>query len=126
MNRRTAVKIGAASLAALSIPSAYYLFANVEYDRGIARPGSLSLIWDDEAIRKIGTQFRSQHLDNESERSLASSILDSKLSDQAITQSIETKIKTDFENKNTVIVDGWVLSETEARQCALFSIPQSK
>ena len=39
-------------------------------------------------------------------------------------ESLEKKIKTDFETGNIVLVDGWVLSISEARQCALFS--QSK
>jgi len=34
---------------------------------------------------------------------------------------LEESIKNDFETGNTVIVDGWILSRTEARQCALLS-----
>jgi hypothetical protein len=37
---------------------------------------------------------------------------------------MEQKIHRDFEIGNTVNVKGWVLSATEARQCALFSIGQ--
>ena len=32
------------------------------------------------------------------------------------------KTKEDFDNDQTVVVDGWVLSKTEARQCALYSL----
>ncbi len=35
------------------------------------------------------------------------------------------KAQEDFKANRTVVVDGWVLSATEARQCALFSLSQS-
>jgi hypothetical protein len=31
-------------------------------------------------------------------------------------------VRGDFAHGRTVIVDGWILSVTEARQCALFSL----
>jgi hypothetical protein len=36
--------------------------------------------------------------------------------------SIDKKKKEDFAKSNTVIVKGWVLSRTEARQCALYTL----
>ena len=39
--------------------------------------------------------------------------------DLFIQNLINQKIKHDFETDNTVIVKGWVLTVTEARQCAL-------
>jgi hypothetical protein len=41
-------------------------------------------------------------------------------SQKKLLQQIEEKSVLDFENGNTVIVNGWVLSRTEARQCALY------
>ena len=35
---------------------------------------------------------------------------------------LTARIKKDFENNRTIVLDGWVLSITEARQCALFSL----
>jgi hypothetical protein len=37
-------------------------------------------------------------------------------------ESIENQIRDDFAAGKTVMLDGWVLSATEARQCALFSL----
>jgi hypothetical protein len=37
---------------------------------------------------------------------------------------LQQKVQTDFEGGKTIIVSGWVLSVTEARQCALFSLVQ--
>jgi hypothetical protein len=37
-------------------------------------------------------------------------------------KSIDDRIRDDFAAGRTVLVDGWVLSVTEARQCALYSL----
>jgi hypothetical protein len=37
-------------------------------------------------------------------------------------KSIDDTVHEDFAAGRTVVVDGWVLSVTEARQCALFSL----
>jgi hypothetical protein len=37
-------------------------------------------------------------------------------------ESIRSQIQADFAADRTVMLDGWVLSVTEARQCALFSL----
>jgi hypothetical protein len=34
-------------------------------------------------------------------------------------------VHDDFDGGRTVVVDGWILSATEARQCALFSLGQA-
>jgi hypothetical protein len=39
-----------------------------------------------------------------------------------ISKNIEGMIHTDFLTDKTLIINGWVLSVTEARQCALFSL----
>jgi hypothetical protein len=36
--------------------------------------------------------------------------------------SMEQQVRDDFAAGRTVLVEGWVLSTTEARQCALFSL----
>ena len=38
--------------------------------------------------------------------------------------SIKERIKQDFAAGNTVIIRGWILSITEARQCALLSLTE--
>jgi hypothetical protein len=40
----------------------------------------------------------------------------------AVQTYFDTKTKDDFEQGHTVVVNGWILSQTEARQCALFSL----
>ena len=42
-----------------------------------------------------------------------------------ISLALESWIRNDFNTGNTVTVSGWVLSATEARQCALFYLLKS-
>ncbi len=43
----------------------------------------------------------------------------------AIRALLDSRVKDDFKSGKTVVIKGWVLSVTEARQCALFSILNS-
>lgn len=115
--------IGTAGIAAVSIPTAYYFLGDIEYDPSLADPQLLSLIWDNETIKKIGNQYRLQMPSENSERSLVKNLkaVTSEVS-LANAPNLEEIIKKDFETGNTIIVDGWILSRTEARQCALFSL----
>lgn len=99
--------------------SAYYLFGNADYDGLIAQPKSLSMIWDDDRLKAIGKMYREQVPNESSERVLV------KLLNEA-GPGLEEKVASDFKTRKTVVVDGWVLSETEARQCALASLIQTK
>jgi len=125
MKRRNFILIGTAGIAAISIPSAFYFFGDVQYDKSLSEPRSLSLIWDSQTIASIGNQYRLQTPAENSRRKLVRKLLDD-ISDQngEMTSLLEEKIIKDFETGDTIIADGWILSITEARQCALFSIDQ--
>jgi hypothetical protein len=119
MKRRNFIIIGTAGIAAATLPTAFYFFRNVEFDPALADPKSLSLIWDTETITDIGNKYRLQIPSEKSERSLVKLL-------EAPGPDLEQIITKDFESENTVIIDGWILSKTEARQCALFSLTQPK
>jgi hypothetical protein len=42
--------------------------------------------------------------------------------DESLRSGLEERIRNDFINGKTVVVDGWLLSPTEARLCALVSL----
>ena len=113
-------------ISAIAIPTYYYKFYTPEYDQLITEPELLSYIWDTATIRDIGENYRKQFSDEDSERKLVNF-----LSDYASTESTTTiemlrqQIANDYSQGNIVLVDGWVLSRTEARQCALFSLKQT-
>ncbi|HCW05740.1 MAG TPA: hypothetical protein DGG95_00035 [Cytophagales bacterium] len=123
MNRRGFVLLGAGTVAAVAFPS-YYFFRRIEYDPSLSIPKSLAMIWEKEEIKSIGKKYIIKS-DEDSERSLVKSIMSGHDGEQSYDKFIEQKVKQDFQSGNTITVDGWVLSVTEARQCALHSIGKS-
>lgn len=119
MNRRIFLSKSAAGLVVISWPlSACNTGPN--YDPAmVAEPLDLSKIWDTETIIKIGNLYREQY-PKENERSLVKKIA------ERSPESIGERIQEDFQSGRTIMLDGWTLSMTEARQCALFSIKESK
>lgn len=125
MKRRDFLFIATTGIAAVTIP--YYYLNDVEYNSALAKPQLLSNIWDTQTINAIGNKYRLQVPDEKNERTLVK-LLSSEISSDTmqLEKSLEEKIKKDFESGNTIMIDGWILSVTEARQCALFSTVNSK
>jgi hypothetical protein len=122
MKRRDFILMGTAGLTAVAIPSAYYYFRDIEFDPSLAEPSALYLIWDKDAIIAIGKQYRTQVPDENSKGTLARELYrDAPEEKKQLNIFIEEKIKDDFKSNTTITVDGWILSATEARQCALLS-----
>lgn len=127
MNRRNFVLMGACGFAAISIPTSCSYFGDVEYDPLLAHPQALSLIWENESIKAIGNKYRTQVPEEKNVRSLVNLLMEDISGNKPLlTESLEQKIKTDFKTKKTVMVNGWVLSVSEARQCALYSLTKTK
>ncbi len=102
------------------------LFALIKYYRklttpSLASPELLSRIMNYKAINTIGVKYR-QNLPNEDNEQILTTYLTGKKDSQEIGSSMEAKILQDFKEGKIVVMDGWVLSVTEARQCALFSM----
>lgn len=126
MKRRNFIILGVSGVAAVAVPSAFYFLGDEAYDASLANPRSLSLIMDTPMILSIGTQYRSLTPAEKSQRSLIKSLSQGLPADSAeIPTSLDEKIKKDFENGNMILVDGWILSVTEARQCALLSLTET-
>ncbi len=106
--------IAGAGVASVSL---YYFFGDVNYDPTLADPRELSFILDAKTINDLGNQYRASNPDESTQRALI------KLLNNAPTDEI---IASDFATGNTVVVDGWLLSVTEARQCALASTIEAK
>jgi len=77
------------------------------------------------AVNDIGRTYRAAFADESSAPRLRAAIAASHTSEGLLgrtQQSITDQVLEDFEQGRTVVVNGWVLSTTEARQCALYSI----
>ena len=92
-------------------------------------PTVLGTIADDATIRNIGRAYLSQvPRETRVDRLVRALVEDERdgLVDQgdpeALRRVLVNKVQADFEADRTVVLDGWVLAETEARQAALFSL----
>lgn len=130
MKRRKFILLAAAGSAAVAIagiecnsrPPAVYAV--------LEKPGALSRICDEQTIREIGLAYRLQKPEENSSQKLADALLtdssgrplSSSVDDQFVRTLISKKIELDFEKANMIVVRGWILAVTEARQCAFFAV----
>ena len=75
-------------------------------------------------VRQIGTQYRSDFPQESTAAALREAISNSRRRGFArrYRRPIEDQIRRDFATGRVVVVGGWVLALTEARQCALYSL----
>ena len=89
----------------------------------LGKPALLEMLGS-ERVREIGTQYRATVPKENTAATLRDAISNPR--HQTFSWSpegaIEGQIRDDFAAGRTVVVSGWVLSETEARQCALYSL----
>lgn len=130
MERRDFLLVTAAGSAALSLPAAL-LSGMAPFDgaRTLAHPTALQTIGPAEFIRELGRTYRSRRPEEDDPDVLAQAIhgsYDSRAisleTHVALSVSPDRRIQADFEAGRTVQLDGWILSVTEARQAALYSI----
>ncbi|MGB5819454.1 MAG: hypothetical protein WBG90_08195 [Saonia sp.] len=114
--------------AALALGATYWYLAYDSHTKSYSSmaPESLSHIWDETTIRNMGTAYRSEVPKEDNEQLLIQLLNKDHGGGYQSIAALREKIKNDFETENTIIIDGWILSVTEARQCALFSIIPSK
>ena len=124
MERRNFILLSAAGIAVVGGSYWYLNYYNQEYNSPIVEPDSLSYIWDRETIINMGTNYRKQIPVEDNETSLVKLLSTDTNEDSSAIVALKKEIKNDFEKGNTIMIDGWILSVTEARQCALFSIIQ--
>lgn len=123
MKRRTFIKGSVVSSAAI-IPFVYSCSSGTfSYDHAIAEPVYLSMIWDTEKILSTGEQYITVKPKNKREKQLVKKLLEG-VNTTGLNQldEVNNKVINDFKNNKTIILDGWILSETEAQQCALLTI----
>lgn len=123
-----------ASAAAIGLPSAYYFFKNKwnQYPI-IAIPEMLSNFCGEDVLHEIGAGYLSKH-PAEADKKKLKEILLTNSNGAVIKESDDTevaallgkKVQLDFELAKTIIIKGWILSVTEARQCAVFSLTRKK
>lgn len=130
MNRRSFIVASILSLLGISTFSLVRWTRHSREDKALAEPKFLSLLCDKSTIRMLGRAYLQLKPDETKDNILLNDLLAEEThkvflnqEDVAMVEShIEDRIVQDFGTDNIVMVQGWVLSVTEARQCALFSI----
>ena len=123
VDRRRFLELGAASMAALLGAScAPGELGSSEVD--VSVPQLVGPLGDD-VVTAIGRRYRAAFADESSAPRLRAAINASREPDGLLgrtQQSLADQVRDDFADGRIVVVNGWVLSLTEARQCALYSI----
>jgi hypothetical protein len=129
MKRRTFIYTGVAIAAVAGLGD--LLFWNNEpkwRKQPFLYPFILSNILDEESLRIIGNSYRIMKPDENSGAKLSKAIKSRMSTIQTVTNmenqatEIERNVEMDFKSNKLIIIKGWVISETEARQCALLSL----
>lgn len=90
----------------------------------VAQPALLGMLGADR-VRELGARYRQITPAENSAGALLAAISSGRRQGSTlpwIRPTIAQSIRDDFANGRTVLVNGWVLAATEARQCALFSL----
>jgi len=130
IRRRRFIRLSLIGGAAISFSGIYCHTRRTEFHSVLDKPLQLSHICDTHTIRDIGLNYRLL-VPAESGPDKLAELLSMDSAGAPISTSanklfvqtlINQKITQDFEKSNTVVVKGWILSVTEARQCALFAV----
>lgn len=93
----------------------------------IPAPEFLSRITDAETLRAIGKAYTGMFPDESDKDILADFLLkdfpaSQKKGEESLLGYFHGQVDEDFVSGDVVVIAGWVLSRTEARQCALYSV----
>ena len=129
MERREFLRLSAYSGIILSVPFVQACKASPE-NMAITQPAFLSYILDKKSLLDAGKDYIRQYPSEKTKSKLEELLVagsDIHASTPAVTvyEYYDKKSIQDFDQNHTVVADGWVLSQTEARQCALLGLIQS-
>jgi hypothetical protein len=121
IDRRRFLLIGAAGAAASVAGAARpTILGAVLEPSSLARPDLLALLGP-ERVREIGARYRVM-VPAEADTDALLRAIAAARPPAPPDAGIQDAVRADFARGRTVVVHGWVLSATEARQCALFSL----
>ena len=112
MKRRKFISLSVAGTMAVSLPMSYCGNHNAQN-----QPAFLTSLLSVAQIKEIGKAYLQQVPGEADGKKLLALINANKPPSDS---SLSVKIQDDFRNGNVVIVQGWIISVTEARQSALY------
>lgn len=123
MERRHFLHVSAVAACGMGLSGAAWL--SVEPSPVLTRPELLDVLGS-RTVADLGRAYRVAFRSESSEDALKEAILEStgrssKLPPIELQERLSKQTRDEFANGRTVRINGWVLSVTEARQCALHS-----
>jgi len=133
MNRRLFISLSGLGITAIGVSFTGLLDFDLSRESFCAKPDFLSRLSNDEALRSVGKEFLKLYPAEGSSAGLMTELYGGPLKTdvlprkdvRSIQKRLKNLIRNDFITGKTLILNGWVLSLTEARQCALFAILNS-
>ena len=114
-------------LSAATVANPFVRCTNNNYKKLLSQPLYLSHICSASDLREIGKSYRKQsgiNAQEELEKKIMQATngmsISTYSSGSSINSFLNNKIKMDFISGKTIVIKGWILSETEVQQCALF------
>lgn len=124
MQRRQFIHLAAAGAAAAALPGAGWAATAPRSAHALASPHLLTMLGSSETAA-IGRAYRAAYPSERTADALSRAILSETglpaSSDEAQHGRLDEHVRRDFSSGRIVRLNGWILSRTEARQCALFS-----
>jgi hypothetical protein len=122
MKRRDFIGITAAGVAGLAWPGTSA--ADAVTRATLAHPHLLDVLRDERLVADLGRRYRETMPAEDDPRALEAAILaDAPAAPPTSARAwLDDQVQRDFATGRTVTLNGWVLSLTEARQSALFSL----
>ncbi|MFD0766957.1 hypothetical protein ACFQZI_19015 [Mucilaginibacter lutimaris] len=125
MERRLFVKLSAFTAIALTLPFAESCNSGSK-EMAIAQPLLFSHLVDAKTIKEAGADYLKTHATENDREKLAQLLMGgkdvAKLSKDEIQTLLDKQVTADFKTGRVLQVSGWVMSQTEARQCALYTL----
>ena len=132
MERRSFIRTAALATVVLAVPTFYYYSKQKNSSVSLDLPVTLGKFCSEEELKQIGVQYRSLVPAESTKEKLTEILLandnnktSKSLSNSQIEKLLSKKIQEEFSGFRTIVVNGWVITPTEARQCALFSLTQN-
>jgi hypothetical protein len=122
MQRRTFIHLSAFTALVLTLPLAEGCSPSPEIVA--SRPFVFSKLADKKTIAEAGVAYRKKFPKEDDKITLSNLLIGAKasLDKSVIEKQLDDHVMADFKDGKTITAAGWVLSITEARQCALYSI----
>ena len=129
MKRRNFLTLTTISVAVISVPFLYCRNSSADLEKTLTIPQTLSQITDENSIKVIGKEYGKLYPDEYTRNLLEQNLTNNGVQSVSagsqakdIYSFLDNNILEDFKSGNSMVLNGWVLSRTEARQCALLSL----